>query len=148
MAKRFRLQRLLGYRERLEQEQQAALAHAARAQRDTQQALDALRARDQAEALWQRSLLGGALDPDTLERTHAYRTRLAEQERAQHAVLEERRRAVQAAERLLMERRRDRRSLEKLQERHQARQAALEQHAEAVALDEMTMNAAARRPRE
>ena len=145
MSKRFRLQSVLEYREQREQEQRGIAALARNAEAAAERQLTTTQTHLQAEQAAGLRLTHGLVDVDGAELGQAYREALERRLSDQAAALAVERSNRDAAEAELLERRRDRRGLEKLQERHAAAQAEAERRQEAMVIDDLTMGRAARR---
>ncbi len=145
MSKPFRLRRVLEHRRGLEREQQGVMALARRAAAEGEQTLGELLEHGWAERVRARANSEGTLDVGGAERSHRYRAQLGEAISTQEERVGELGSALSGAEETLLVRRRDRRVLEKLEERHRDRIAEEEERQDAALTDEVVMGREARR---
>ena len=145
MSNRFRLQRLLEFRARLEREQESATAHAHAMLVQAQEELITLQAAQQTARRQGATHSGVTVDLDNVLRTERYVEVLAHAITLQGERIHDFSAALQEEEALLRQRRQERRALEKLREQHDARVRTAEKHREIVTIDDLVMARQARR---
>lgn len=145
MAKAFRLQQVLEHREQIELVQQGVVTQARLATERAQAALTALHDSDASEAARRGALTRGAVDMGDAARSQAYRAHLEVAIEAQDEEVIELQGALHDEERALLTRRQERRALEKLRERHEARIAEEARRADTRLMDEIATGRTARK---
>lgn len=145
MAKAFRLQRVLEHREQIELVQQGVVTQARLATERAQEVLIAMHESDASEAARREALTRGAVDMGDAARSQAYREHLEVVIAAQGEEVGELQGAQRDEERALLTRRQERRALEKLRERHEARIAEEARRADTWLMDEIATGQSARR---
>ena len=148
MAKAFRLQRVLQYREQIELVQQGVVTQARQASERAEQELTALHDRDASEVARRTALTRGEVNLGDSVRSQAYREHLEVVIAAQDEEVIGLQGALRDEERALLTRRQERQALEKLRERHEERIAEEARRADSRLMDEITAGQSARRARE
>ncbi|MEE9277428.1 MAG: flagellar FliJ family protein [Dehalococcoidia bacterium] len=148
MPKAFRLHRVLEHRQLRERQQQGVVALAREALAGAERPLADMLARQRRERSRPDARQLGAVDVDGATRAQRYREYLEGAIATQRERVAECESDLRAEEAVMVERRRNRRALEKLEARHEFRQREQARRQDAALTDEVVMGRAARQAAE
>ncbi|MCM8749717.1 flagellar export protein FliJ [Thermomicrobiaceae bacterium CFH 74404] len=135
-----RLERIIEYRRRLTEQAQQRLAEESHAVSVAEEALDRLQQRQRELAQNLERLARAVADPAVLETGDLYQRWMAQQVSEQARTLELARRREEAARDTLLFQQREKRKLEKVQERWQAESSREVRRQESLLLDEIALS--------